>query len=104
MITGKIPVDSIARSQGDIDPIINLEGKYGGRYNRNFLQAIQKAMSIKSSLRFQSIKEFQQRIYSKTIPTSPLPKEITFVEKNWIIISCIIFIISIGLIITDIKG
>lgn len=66
MITGKAPPEATKRQlelYSDMpDPLETILAKYKSKYNKSFLEAISKAMSIKNKDRFQNVEEFQEAL------------------------------------------
>lgn len=69
MITGKRPVESVARQMallnGEKDPLENLEEKYSGEYSPKFLQTVMKGLNVKQSERISDIQSFKSGIKTK---------------------------------------
>jgi len=66
MITGTKPPESTERQSevfnGDSDPLEDLEQKYKNRFEKFFLQTIQKGLALKQKDRIESIYEFQRNL------------------------------------------
>ncbi len=73
MISGKRPPESQQRQieilNDKHDPLGDIEKIYGGRYSKQLLQTIKKAMSVKSADRFQSVAKIQSSLEVTSKPS-----------------------------------
>lgn len=79
-ITDKVPADSPVRANAMIDgladPLIPISHQVEQGFPTPFLQAVDSALSMRVASRPQSVREFQQRLFSPLPPPLPSPPPI----------------------------
>jgi serine/threonine protein kinase len=84
-ITGRVPADApkrgLAMIDGSTDPLIPVRQAVGyGAYPEHFLQTLDDALNMRVSVRPQSVRELQQRLFQAASPASPQPRPQTVYE------------------------